>query len=331
MPSDKHYNGHLSKDPRVIKILTQKIPSHENEGFKQTGIHPDFKNIPTMGYGVALADKNEQGEIILKPLNQINNEIAASGLMVKIEPKEYEDFQDFLEASPPKADVSIYIEKKLSKIRFTKEQAQKQLEFVLPNRLKDAENLAIKAGVNLVEFSPEVRAAAADLYFRGGSRLVFKEGFKSTKYLREGDEVGFLMEVLYGSNGDNKPGNDSRMFNYGKEIYKTLSEGEKDLFYERVKNEVAPAKIIAVKNRREENANLADGDFKPFDLDYMNQQAALSSTDDMSELPPEHLSELNQKFDRPNHTEPGKCENGWAYVKAHLRKGNPVKGHYRKC
>lgn len=289
MSPDKHYNGHLSKDSRVIKILTQKIPSYENEGLKQPGIRLDFKNIPTMGYGVALADKNEQGDIILKPLNQINNEIAASGLKVKIQPKEYEGFQNLLDGKPIRSEIEDHISQKLSKIKFTKEQAQKQLESVLPNRLKDAENLAIKAGVNLAEFSPEVRAAAADLYFRGGSRLVFKEGFKSTKYLQEGDEVGFLMEVLYGSNGDDKPGNDSRMFNYGKEIYKTLSEGEKDLFYERVKNEVPPAKIMAVKNRRKENANLAEGDFKPFDLDYMNQQAALSSIDDMSELPPEHI------------------------------------------
>ena len=297
VPNSRYFSG----DEKLKKHLLEEIPKRENENLKETGIHADPRGIPTVGYGIALGKIAKKATIEkgaprtikvieLHPLHLVNKLLRYADPKIELTGAQYKNIQDAIISNkggiPTQGELDENLRIHNGFITLDEKQAMEQLDVVLTQRMTSAEAAARKVGVLFdrtdkpTSYSMEEKALMVDLYFRGGTNLIFgqwedsngnKHDYKINKAIREGDKIGLLREAVYGSNGDELGGNDTRMAELAAPIFEQLTDEEKTQFYTRVYNEVPAKRFEDIEGRGNKNFELKGVKF--FDRNAIREKA----------------------------------------------------------
>lgn len=228
------------------------------------------RGIPTIGYGYALADENGR----LKPHEVINADInKASGT----KGVEYFSTDDMRKLQNARYDLDVVgVGPRLSD-----EQMNGLLKMKLEEHAAQVDKKLQTMGVERGKLTNAEYEALIDLSYRGGDNLFGKSSPTLNKAIQQGDIAGMIIEIKYGSNGDNLPGNDTRNDKLVKDIWDQLSPEEREIVKRELEQRMKEPRNQKLKDKYEERQKgrtpTDQGPFKP-STDGKNPQSSTPSS-----------------------------------------------------
>jgi hypothetical protein len=221
-------------------IVIYKEHARVSEGIKPH-VYLDSENIPTIGIGYALADKDRNLYSRASINADLNNASGTRGV-------EYISVADMSKIASAKNNNDL----KGVGPTLSHQQMENLLDISVQRKFDITDRNLANLGIN-PETTPEpLRKALIDLSFRGGDNLFGKYSPTLNEALKNNDLAGVMIEIKYGSNADNQYGNDVRNDKLVKEIWNSLTPEQQKQVQAELDRQMQTARNQQLKERYEQ-------------------------------------------------------------------------------